>query len=47
MKSCPKCGGELMWGYGLAGGGMGSYWYCMSDNCDFFEKELDEDEGGD
>ena len=25
---CPKCAGETEEGYGLAGGGMGSYTYC-------------------
>lgn len=28
---CPKCGGELQPGFGLAGGGYGPYWYC--ENC--------------
>ena len=28
FDACPKCGGELEVGYGLAGGGMGSYQYC-------------------
>lgn len=35
---CPKCGGELDIGYGLAGGGVGPYVYCSRDECDFFEK---------
>ncbi len=26
--TCPKCGGELDMGYGMAGGGMGVYEYC-------------------
>jgi len=25
---CPKCGGELEQGFGLAGGGYGVYTYC-------------------
>jgi len=28
-------------GYGLAGGGMGPYFYCETDNCDGFEKFQD------
>jgi hypothetical protein len=29
MEKCPKCGGELEMGYGLAGGdGIGVYWFC-------------------
>lgn len=41
---CPKCGGKVSRGYGLAFGGMGEYVYCDSDACDFFDKEQD-DEG--
>ena len=26
---CEKCGGELEMGYGLAGGGIGPYLYCL------------------
>jgi hypothetical protein len=33
---CPKCGGEADMGYGLAGGGIGSYTYCL--RCDYFQK---------
>jgi hypothetical protein len=28
MEKCPKCGRECQPGYGLAGGGIGPYWYC-------------------
>lgn len=38
---CPKCGGEILFGYGLAGGGIGPYRYCDGDNCDYFEKTQD------
>lgn len=39
-EQCPKCGGPVVQGYGLAGGGIGPYRYCESDtDCDFFEKE--------
>ena len=41
MDGCPKCGGELQFGYGLAGGGCGSYEYCTADGCDYFNKTLD------
>lgn len=39
---CPKCGNKtVMTGYGLAGGGMGTYWYCETEGCDYFEKQQD------
>jgi hypothetical protein len=41
---CPKCGGEILLGYGLAGGGIGGYRYCDTDDCDFFDKTQDADE---
>ena len=46
---CPKCRADLtdeyIPGYGMSyGGGLGKYWYCTSDDCDWFYKELDEDE---
>lgn len=37
-KPCPQCGGELTFGFGLAGGGCGAYVLCL--DCDFFEKPL-------
>ena len=38
---CPKCGNKTVTqGYGLAGGGIGTYWGC--DSCDYFEKQHDE-----
>lgn len=41
-ETCPKCGGELFYGYGLAGGGgPGSYVMCLTDDCDHFVKEQD------
>jgi hypothetical protein len=46
-KKCPKCGGELEWGYGLAGGGMGPYALCASDECDWFQKWQDPPESAD
>lgn len=42
-RKCLKCGGELHFGYGLAGGGMGSYEICLNDGCDYFSKEQDND----
>jgi hypothetical protein len=40
---CPKCGGEMLFGYGLAGGGIGPYRYCDTYDCDFFDKTQDAD----
>ncbi len=37
---CRKCSGALLVGYGLAGGGMGSYGIC--ERCDVIYKNLDE-----
>lgn len=36
---CQLCGNKLGSGYGLAGGGMGSYTFCTA--CNFFEKQQD------
>jgi hypothetical protein len=41
---CPKCGGETEIGYGLMGGGIGTYVACWADGCDFFAKRQDPDE---
>lgn len=41
---CPKCGGPTDEGYGLAGGGFGSYVFCIKPECDYFKKEQEEDE---
>lgn len=41
--SCPQCGGQVLFGYGLAGGGVGKYDMCMEDDCDWFSKTLDAD----
>lgn len=38
---CTKCGQEMKCGYGLAGGGIGVYFYCETDGCDGFEKFQD------
>jgi len=37
FRTCPKCGGEITFGFGLAGGGYGPYWLCLV--CDWFHKE--------
>lgn len=37
---CPKCGGSMSFGFGLAGGGYGGYKMCLSDECDYFEKPI-------
>jgi hypothetical protein len=44
LARCPKCGGELEQGYGLAGGGCGVYTFCTVDGCDFFDKTQDRPE---
>jgi hypothetical protein len=38
---CEKCGKEMECGYGLAGGGIGPYFYCTTENCDGFTKFQD------
>lgn len=39
---CPKCHRmTLQCGYGLAGGGMGVYFYCEDDACGHFDKHPD------
>lgn len=40
---CPRCGQHVTTGYGMMGGGIGTYRCC--EGCDFFEKVQDEDEG--
>lgn len=35
---CPKCGGELEQGFGLAFGGYGVYAACWADGCEYFWK---------
>jgi hypothetical protein len=45
VEQCPKCRQmTLLAGYGLMGGGIGFYWFCDSEGCDFFEKNQDTDE---
>jgi hypothetical protein len=41
---CPKCGTQVIYGYGLMGGGIGPYRLCPNDDCDFFEKTQDAEE---
>lgn len=36
---CPKCHDRIGDGYGLAGGGFGSYQYCENSACDWFVKD--------
>jgi ssDNA-binding Zn-finger/Zn-ribbon topoisomerase 1 len=43
VQRCPKCGGPVDYGYGLCGGGIGTYVLCDSESeCDFFFKKQDE-----
>jgi hypothetical protein len=44
---CPKCLTEITGepGYGLAYGGIGTYWVCDADNCEWFFKKMDDEEG--
>ncbi len=37
-ERCPKCNGSVDTGFGLMGGGFGSYWFCERDSCDWFAK---------
>lgn len=39
VDTCPKCGGSVETGFGLAYGGYGSYQYCEAEGCGWFEKE--------
>jgi hypothetical protein len=45
-EKCPKCGEETVFGYGLMGGGMGSYVFCDTEGCDFFAKQQDKSATG-
>lgn len=40
---CPRCLSEIdpEPGYGLAYSGMGTYWVCDADDCDWFYKIMD------
>lgn len=37
-EKCPRCGAEVETGYGLAGGGFGTYWFCWTDSCEWMAK---------
>lgn len=45
IELCPLCGADLkddfIPGFGLAYGGYGTYWYCTSDDCPWFYKEME------
>jgi hypothetical protein len=38
---CEKCGKAMQSGYGLAGGGIGPYFYCETEGCGGFKKFQD------
>lgn len=38
---CEKCGKEMQVGYGLAGGGIGPYFWCETEGCEAFVKFQD------
>ena len=40
--NCPLCGNDTLdVGYGLAGGGIGVYYFCKTDGCSYFHKTRD------
>jgi hypothetical protein len=42
---CPKCGAHAESGYGVAfGGGLGSYEWCASSGCEWYEKRHDRED---
>jgi hypothetical protein len=41
---CPKCGGPTATGYGLMGGGLGPYTFCLEDACTWMDKQQDGEE---
>lgn len=41
---CPKCGTAAESGYGLMGGGVGGYEFCVVDGCCWFHKVMDPDD---
>ena len=43
QEKCPKCGEETANGFGLMGGGYGSYVFCLGDHCGWFYKEQSKD----
>lgn len=45
IEACPKCGADIQLGYGLMFGGMGEYKFCENDECDWFWKREDRDDG--
>lgn len=44
FEKCPECGSWIHIGFGLMFGGYGGYKWCQSDECDWFYKELEDDE---
>lgn len=44
FEKCPKCGSWIHISFGLMFGGYGLAKWCQNDKCDWFYKELEEDE---
>jgi hypothetical protein len=42
LEHCPICGSEVYFGFGFYGGGYGGYRLCLSDACDWMEKDEEE-----
>ncbi len=44
IEKCPDCGSWIEFGYGLAGGGCGSYKYCTNESCHWMWRQFGDDE---
>ena len=46
IEACPKCGSDIILGYGLGyGPGIGEYKFCENPACDWRWKREDRDDG--
>jgi len=41
IEACPKCGFDIVLGFGLMFGGYGEYKFCEGDDCDWYWKRQD------